>query len=110
MTTMYDLIEEANIKVEKLLSREGFTKVRTRDIHLGGSNLYEDVWVSDNEVVIRKSALGVFNYYGGFDQIKDDGRCINHIGDYVVYDIDVDQRIATIIEEVKMVEKVASSE
>ena len=100
MTTMYDLIEEANIKVEKLLSREEFTKVRTRDIHLGGSNLYEDVWVSNNEVVIRKSALGVFNYYGGFDQIKDKER-INHIGDYVVYDKDVDQRIADIIEEVE---------
>ena len=97
---MHELIKEANIKVEKLINGEGFTKVTSRDVHLGGSNLYEDLWVSDNEVVIRKSALGVFNYYGGFDQIKDKER-INHIGDYVVYDKEVDQRIADIIEEVE---------
>ena len=91
---LQDIIDETNDKIKAELTTNAYTKVTAKMIGLS-SQVGGDIWISEDDIVIKSSAKASIDYYGGFEYVRKD--YVTMIGDYVVYSID-DSRILDCIE------------
>jgi predicted methyltransferase len=93
---MQDLIKAINTLVEAKLA-EQFQLVSADKCGIDPRAAYK-IWANEAGVIIHKSDMRTFNYYGGAEYVDS-----NRVGDYVFYDAR-DRRVADWLDAAQIIE------
>ena len=97
MKNVYDIIDDANDAMRKLLNDMDY--VQADDVGLDRRAAYR-LWVNTDCIIVNKNDDRTLQYYGGFEYVDKEYR--HEMGDYVIYmrdDERIDEHITTFYEK-----------
>ena len=88
MSMLYDLMNEINTKVDRLINDE-FREVAPQELGLDPRAGYH-LFINEDYIAVSKSNRRSLDYYGGFEYVDEEH--VTVLGDYVFYSAD-DERV-----------------
>ena len=94
MSMLYDLMNEINIKVDRLINDE-FREVSPQELGLDPRAGYH-LFINEEYIAVGNGNRRSLDYYGGFEYVDEEH--VTVLGDYVFYSAD-DERVQGHLDE-----------